>query len=270
MSRMVALSLGAAALFLVGCTQLPHSVAASQAGIGTLADVATESDDSPQRRRARLRLELSTAYLQDGQPQVALDEVKQAIAIDASFAEAFTLRGLIYLRLNNAALAGDSFDRALLLKPRDATAAHNLAVLRCQQGRFDEAQRYLAQALTDVDHAAQPRNWIAQALCQASAGRPGDAEASLVHALGLDASEPTAAYHLARLLFERGEFQAARLQMLKLNSASAPSAPSLWLGIRIERRLNNTEAVLALAEQLRVRFAQSRELSAYDRGAFNE
>lgn len=264
------LSVVGAAFLLAGCAQWPLSSGAAPASSGALADVATESDESPQRRRARLRLELSAAYLQDGQPQVALDEVKQAIAIDPAFSDAFNLRGLVYLRLNNAVLAADSFERALLLNPRDATVAHNLALLRCQQGRFEEAQRYFSQALVAADHASQPRNWVAQALCQANAGRPLAAEASLVHALGLDVADPTAAFHLARLLFERGEPQAARLQMLKLSGASAPNAASLWLGIRIERQLNNSEAVLALAEQLRARFAQSRELSAYDRGAFHE
>ncbi len=256
-------------LALAGCAQGPHAPHAAD-GLGALADVATESDETPQRRRARLRLELGAAYFQDGQPQVALDELKQAIAIDPTYAVAFNMRGLVYLRLNNAALASDSFERAVVLDPRDANAAHNLALLRCQQTRFDDADRFFAQALANTDYAAQPRNWIAQATCHLSAGRPLQAEASLVRALDLDAGEPTAGYHLARLLFDRGQAEAARRHLLKLNSSAALSAPSLWLGIRIERQLKNVDSMRALAGQLRAQFGQSRELSAYDRGAFDE
>lgn len=259
-----------AVLALAGCAVGPHAARYSSGSSGTLADVATESDESPQRRRARLRVELGTAYLQEGQPQVALDELKQAIAIDPAYADAFNLRGLAYLRLNNAALAADSFERAVSLNPRDANASHNLGLLRCQQSSFEDAARHFARASSDIDYVNQPRNWIAQALCQANAGKPLLAQVSLERALSLDGTEPTARYHLARLLFERGDAPAARTHVLKLNSSPASSAASLWLGVRIERQLDNPDAMRALAEQLRTRFGQSRELSAYDRGAFNE
>lgn len=259
-----------ALLALAACAQGPYASHETLDGASALADVATESDETPQRRRARLRLELGAAYLQEGQPQVALDEVKQAIAIDPRYADAFNLRGLAYLRMNNSALAGDSFERAVLLNPRDANAAHNLGLLRCQQTRFDDADRHFARAFMNADYAAQSRHWVAYSLCQANAGKPLLAEASLARALSLDAAEPTASYHLARLLLARGDAQAARAHALKLNSSPAPSAPSLWLGIRIEHRLNNAEGVRALADQLRAQFGQSRELSAFDRGAFDE
>ena len=42
------------------------------------------------------------------------------------------------------------------------------------------------------------------------------------------------------------------------------------LGIKIERGLGDTVAVRQLAEQLRKRFPDSRELSALERGAFND
>lgn len=264
-------SLAALALLaLAACAQGPQSATERLDRSPALADLSTESDESPQRRRARLRLELGAAYLQDGQPQVALDELKQAIAIDPSYADAFNLRGLTYLRMNNPALAADSFARAVVIDPRDANAAHNLGLLRCQLSQYAEADRLFRQASTHSDYAAQPRNWVAQALCHASAGKPLLAEASLARALSLDAAEPTAGYHLARLLFERGEAQAARTHVLKLNSGTVVNASSLWLGIRIERQLNNDEAMHALADQLRAQFGLSRELSAFDRGAFNE
>lgn len=258
-------------LTLAGCVQQGlHAAHHLSASAGALADLATESDESALRRRARLRVELGGAYLQEGQPQVALDELKQAIAIDPTYADAFNLRGLAYLRLNNEALAADSFERALMIDPRDVNASHNLGVLRCQQGRFDDANRQFARASADPDYAGQPRNWIAQALCHASAGKPLLAEAGLQRALSLDADEPAATYHLARLIFERGDALSARPHVLKLNSSTAANAASLWLGIRIERQLNNQIAMRDLVEQLRVRFGQSRELSAFDRGAFHE
>jgi type IV pilus assembly protein PilF len=42
------------------------------------------------------------------------------------------------------------------------------------------------------------------------------------------------------------------------------------LGIKVERKLTNREAMAQLAGQLKKRFSQSPEASAFDRGAFNE
>ena len=43
----------------------------------------------------------------------------------------------------------------------------------------------------------------------------------------------------------------------------------VWLWIR-EKKLNNQEAVVQLATQLKKRFAQSPEVAAYEKGLFNE
>jgi type IV pilus assembly protein PilF len=56
----------------------------------------------------------------------------------------------------------------------------------------------------------------------------------------------------------------------RLNNSEFANAETLWLGIKVERRLNSREAMDQLADQLRKRFAQSKELAAYNRGAFDE
>ena len=101
---------------LAGCASQQGTSGAS----GNRGDIVTESDEPDQRRRARLRLELATGYFEQGQTNVALDEIKQALATDPTFVDAYNLRGLAYLRLNDIPLAEDSFRRALALNPRDA------------------------------------------------------------------------------------------------------------------------------------------------------
>ena len=48
------------------------------------------------------------------------------------------------------------------------------------------------------------------------------------------------------------------------------NAESLWLGIKVERRMNDRDAMRQLGEQLRKRFPQSSERAAYDKGTFDE
>ena len=54
------------------------------------------------------------------------------------------------------------------------------------------------------------------------------------------------------------------------NNSDLANAETLWLGIKIERKLGNREAVEQLAQQLSRRFPKSRELASYQRGAFDE
>ena len=67
-----------------------------------------------------------------------------------------------------------------------------------------------------------------------------------------------------------GEFVRAQFYVRRLNNSELANAESLWLGIKVERRMDNREAMLQLASQLKKRFPQSKELALYEKGAFNE
>jgi type IV pilus assembly protein PilF len=57
--------------------------------------IATDSDRTDAERRARVRLELASAYFSRGQLETALDEVKLAIVAKPDLAEAYNLRALV-------------------------------------------------------------------------------------------------------------------------------------------------------------------------------
>ena len=123
---------GTAVIGLTGCATNATRVASSR-------DFVTESDESDSHKRARLRLELAAAYFDKGQATDALDHLKQSIAADPNLFEAYNLRGLIYMRLNDLPLADESFRRALVINPKAASVQHNYGWMLCQQSRYPEA-----------------------------------------------------------------------------------------------------------------------------------
>lgn len=261
------LAITALLLGIAGCAaNRGGNVADSGAG----ADLPTPSDQTDVQRRARIRLELASSYFDEGKTTVALDELKLVLQLDPNLSEAHNLRGLIYMRLDDKRLAEDAFRRAYQLAPRDPNVAHNYGWLLCQQGRIGEAEPYFSQALGSPVYADKAKTWMAQGICQLRAGLRADAERSLARAYELDPGNPVVAYTLARQLYEQGEAQRAQFYARRLNNSELANAETLWLGVKIERRLGNTEAQQQLADQLRKRFAQSRENLALDRGAFNE
>lgn len=233
-------------------------------------DITTESDESEARRRARVRMELAVGYYDQGKTNVALDELKQVIAADPTYPEAYNLRGLIYMRLNDLRSAEESFRRASALNPRDGGPLHNLGWLQCQQRRFDEAQRTFEQAMASPTYPDRAKTLMAQGLCHARAGKPAEAEQSLVRAYEFDAANPIVGYNLANLLYGRGELTRAQFLIRRLNNSQLANAETLWLGIKVERKLGDRLAMNQLGDQLKRRFPQSREMTALERGAFDD
>lgn len=252
-------------------TVLVLSGCASNMSGGTMnSDRVTDSDEPESLKRARLRLELAVAYFDKGQTTDALDHLKQSIAADPSLFEAYNLRGLIYMRLNDVPLAEESFRRALTINPKAASVQHNYGWLLCQQARFTESAQLFNSALSNPSYGDRAKTWMAQGLCQVRAGQLSDAESSLLRSYELDAGNPITAYNLSLLLYQRNEFVRAQFYVRRLNNSELANAESLWLGIKVERRMENRDALAQLGAQLKKRFPQSREYSAFERGAFNE
>lgn len=264
------LALGLVVVALAGLSGCASGGAGSATGVGPGNDLVTDSDEPPARKRARTRLQLAGGYFEQGQTTVALDEVKQALNIDPNFPDAYNLRGLIYMRLNDLRLAEESFRRALYVNPGDANVLHNLAWMQCQQGRYTEATQSFTQALANPTYGGRAKTWLTKGLCEVKAGQAAEAEHSLVKSYELDAGNPITGYNLASLLYQRGDAGRAQFYIRRINNSELANAETLWLGIKIEHRLGNRPARDQLASQLRNRYPKSHELGSFERGAFNE
>jgi type IV pilus assembly protein PilF len=259
------LALSTAALLLSGCANTQGGARGN-----TQDTIVTASDESDERRRARTRLELAAGYFQEGKTTVALDEIKLSLQADPNYGDAFNMRGLIYMRLGDNRQAEESFRRALQLNNRDADTMHNYGWLMCQQRRFDESIAMFTQANATPLYNGQSKTYMSRGLCELSAGKPELAERSFARSYELDAGNPVSGYNLSSLLFKRGELERAQFYTRRLNNSELANAETLWLGIKIERRLGNTQVVQQLSTQLRRRYPQSAELASLERGAFDE
>jgi type IV pilus assembly protein PilF len=249
---------------LSGCAATVAGVAATQ------AEPLTEFDEPDTRKRARIRLTLASNYFDQGQTSVALDEIKQSLAADPSYVPAYVLRGLVYMRLNNSALAEDSFQRALQINPRDGDALHNYGWFVCESGRHAQSTELFDRALNSPTYGGRVTTYLAKGICQTRAGQLTEAEASFTKSYELDAANPITGYNLAALLYRRGDNNRSQFYIRRINNGEFANAETLWLGIRVERRLGNVTSVDQLAQQLGRRYPQSPQWTLYQRGAFNE
>ena len=260
-----------AMVFALAATLLPNLSGCASGGGAKTKDLATQSDETEVRKRARIRLELATTYYAQGQFSTALDELKQAVAIDPTLPAAHEMRGLIYDAMGEKALAEASFKRALSLNERDGSVLHNYAWFLCRQGQYAAADALFERALALPQAVASNKTLLVRGVCQVNAGLFPEAEKTLLKSYELDPSNPATAYNLSAVLYRRGELDRARFYIRRVNSLPAQvTSASLWLAIRIENRLGNMGARDELADQLRGRFVGSAEANALELGRFDE
>jgi type IV pilus assembly protein PilF len=237
-------------------------------------DVKTAMDRTAGEKRGNIRLQLAIGYYQDGKDEVALDEIKQAILADPDSSDAYSVRALIYTRMGEAALAEESYQRAIKLAPRNPELANNYGAFLCAQpGRAPQAIAQFESALRNQNYASPVNALINAGSCSLKTKNIEAAERYLLDALRIGPDVPTTTALLARVYYERRDYTRAGFFINRLNTLSkldAWSADQLWLAIRVNRKLGDKSMEASMVSQLHRRFPGSPELLAFQRGVFDE
>jgi type IV pilus assembly protein PilF len=105
-------------------------------------------------------------------------------------------------------------------------------------------------------------------VCAQRKNNDRDALEYLQRALRLDPNYLPALLNLAQMKYRLGNLDEARALIGRYNKLADPSAQSLWLALRIERKLGDSAAATTYANQLRRRFAGSKEYQEMQKGQF--
>ncbi|HET7197377.1 MAG TPA: type IV pilus biogenesis/stability protein PilW [Burkholderiales bacterium] len=256
------LLLFAAAALLAACAQQPEGPTTADNGtiVGEVGDA---------RNRARVHTELAAAYADAGNMGVALEELRRATAADSSYSPAYSLLGRVYMELKENRLAEENFQRALSLSPNDPDINHNYGWFLCQTGQEKASVRYFLQAIRNPLYTAPWRSYSAAGLCSLRSDDVKDADEFFQRALRLEPDEPTAMLKLAGIRYRQGRMDEARKLVTRYNKVMTPNPESLWLGVRVERRVGDRLSERSYADQLRRRFPGSAEYRSLQRGLYD-
>jgi type IV pilus assembly protein PilF len=222
------------------------------------------------QERARLRTELAAGYFARGNYAIALEEIKNALANDDNYVPAYNVRGLIYAELNENALAESSFQRALRSNPADPDVNHNYGWFLCNRlGRPGDALKFFQVALRDSLYTGVQRSLIEAGVCALRAGNLELAQTMLQRASENEPDQPRVLMARAELAYRQGDFAAARALLSRHARQVPPSAESLWLNLRVERRMGQTESEAGFARELQTRFPSSPEAKLLAQGRYD-
>ena len=246
---------------------------AGSASKGSTEELKTASDQTPAEKRAGIRLQLAVGYFQDGKLEVALDEVKQAIAINPEFADAYGVRALIYSQMGEVHLADENFQHALKLAPRNPELANNYGSFLCQHERGAQGMPYFESALKNPTYQSPVKALLNAGSCSLKMKNLAAAERYLLDALRYEPDHPATNANLARVYYERRDYQRAGFFINRVKAAAkldSLSADLLWLAVRIDHKLGDKASEDSLGTLLRRHHPGSPEYAASRRGAFDE
>ena len=213
-------------------------------------------------------LQLSAAYLEQGDLVNVRRHLDNALRIDPNNSEAYGLQGLLHARQGDDELADQSFQRALRLNRDNSQVRNNYAAFLFSNGRYREAYEQLQVVVQDTGYLGRAQAFENLGLAALQLDRHEDAADAFSRALRLDSNRYRASLELAALSLDAGEAAQARTYYRNYDTVRQfrnlpPSPQGLWVGARLERALGNEEAARQYGMALERLFSTSDEYQQY-------
>ena len=182
------------------------------------ADRLREAIDELQRAiaiepRAEAHYTLATIYRQQGDLDRAVTALRDAIAINGGYVDAYAALGSVLQAQRDASGAVAALKRAIALAPDQPAPRHALAQVLRQMGDSAGARKELEEAERQRVRAARAHEalvWTAVGIEKVTNGDPASALTYFKRAIATDADYAPAHYQAGLVLRERGELDAAR------------------------------------------------------------
>ena len=258
--------LAAAAALVAACSSNPQTPASTPAPAPSAQLPPPTTLQASPKERARLHTEIAAAYYERGQMDIAIEELNESMKLDADNANTYNVYGLVYATMGENAKAEQNFQRALSLAPQDSEIRQNWGWYLCMHGRAQASITEFEQAVKNPLYRTPEIALVNAGRCSASLGDNASAEQFFKRALSASPGNPNAAYGLALLAYRAGRYDEARgwLRPAVLQANPAPAA--LYLGVCVERKLNDKPAEASFTSQLKNRYPDAAETRALPTG----
>lgn len=263
MRRILLVVVLAGTVLVTGCAGL-------QGGTTQISDrpMLDTEPTSEAQQRAKVHTELGMAYFEAGRFDIALDAARTALGYESGYAPAHHLMALVHMLVGDTNAARENFQRAISIAPNDPDFNNSYGWFLCTVKEEQEGLRRLALAASNPYYRFATRPYTNAGLCYLQLKNEEAAKAQFKLAVTVDPDNAQALYYLAAIAYRQADYSSASDYLVQLHQRSKPSAESVWLGLRTERRLGNREAEGSYAEQLRGRFEKSPEYQDFKQGKY--
>jgi type IV pilus assembly protein PilF len=233
------------------------------AAVALLAGCVSEDGSKPLRREdpklaaAKANVQLGTAYLQQGNYNVAKEKLERSLKQNPKDPDVHTSLGLLYDRTGDSKLADKHFREALRLAPDKPDLINNYAVYLCKSGRVDEGVEKFTSVAASKYYRTPEVALTNAGVCLRGAKRNEAAVQKFTAAIRARPNYSEATVQLANLELEQNNAAEARKVVDVYLSAFKPNADVLLAGVQVARAQKDRLAEEKYSRTLRLEFPDS-------------
>jgi type IV pilus assembly protein PilF len=223
-------------------------------------------DQTQNEKASAVNVQLGIGYLQQNDFELANDKLSKALRQDPDSAPAHNAFAILQDRLLQTEKAEYHYKKATTLDPENSQAANNYGAFLCRHGRELESEKYFMQALKNPLYSTPEFAYTNAALCLLQVGEARETEKAkeyLGKAIAAKSDFGPALLSMAQLLFDQGDYAAAKFYLDRFHLVAKPTARSLWLAIRNTLQIDGQGDVTELAQRLGNEFPDSEEYKAW-------
>jgi type IV pilus assembly protein PilF len=236
---------------LAGCHRM-----SSRRTVDSRHETSLREEDNTPHRASQTDIALAEQYIEAGKYEIALDRLQHAVQLEPASADAYTMLGVLYERINRPAQAETSYAKSVKLAPDKGDILNNYGAWLCRSGHPLESDAWFRKALADPFYKTPVVALGNAAACALKAGKPELAESYDRQLLALDATNAGALQEIASTLHQRGDDLHARAFIERLLSASKATPEMLDLAARIEDKLGDNDAARGYRNRIATEFPQ--------------
>jgi len=229
------------------------------ASLLTACSKKDEVRDAPVDRVSKINLQLGIAYMHEKKYAEAMKNLQKAIDHNPDDPNIYSALALLYDRIGEPEKAESAFEKVIGMKENDSLTRNNFGAFLCAQGRYKEAYEQYEAALDNPLYTTPEYAHTNAGLCAMRSKDYKKAEVEFRAALRKNPKFAIALFQMAKLSYSKNRLLQTRAYLQRYGEVAQPGPESLWLGIRVEKKLGDQNAVASQSLLLKARYPDSEE-----------
>ena len=217
------------------------------------------TDPTQDQKAAEINTQLGVRYLAQGDYELADKKLRKALDQNPNSATAHWVFALLQERLGEENVAEKHFRKAIRLDPKDSRAHNNYGAFLCKQGRITEAEKEFLLAIDNPLYTQADSAYVNAGLCVLKIPDEEKAEQYLKKALVINSRQQAALFQMARISFNRQEYELAMDYIRNYEKVAKHTSESLWIAYQAEAHLGQKANAEDYANQLKIQYPASKE-----------
>jgi len=214
-------------------------------------------------KAANYNIQLGMKYAQQDMLPRAKQKLTMALQQNPDSAAAHSAMAYYQEKVKDFETAEKYYRRAISIERRTGSWLNNYGAFLCRQGRFRDAEENFNNAIADPDYINVAEAYENLGLCALQSGDKEKAKLHLQKAIAHSSARATSHLELAEILYQEGQAREAHAHWEQYEKYGPKTPQSLWLGVRITRKLGFKDLMRKNAVALKESFPQSKEYGLY-------